>query len=377
MRPALIKALEKLVTWVQRDLLPIWGHQRSLMPEGCVGAGLDRQGMIDDSSPVLLSSQAEIAYMLARADRLGWTNGNRPQVQKLIEFAGRQGTLPCRSDGYVHSIDRDFSILDDHHHLTDHALFILASTAAYSAYGDGSDARRAYNIFDWLQRRLAHPQGGWFDSSDPGSSRSPRSHFYTLLAFLYLYEISRKPRWLDAAEEIVALYQRMLQHNGGPRLYRDYREDGTPAITDTWYTEDQFLWVYGVQKFVRCSGRKLAAADHYHSVCESQALGRNGIFVEKLGPDSDGAFATSALAAAILAGISLAAAGDQKAAVALENQIHAFFNLCVLENPSGLFVDRMDSTGAPEAYTSAATTFILFDAARDAFKWLNSSDLSS
>jgi hypothetical protein len=78
-----------------------------------------------------------------------------------------------------------------------------------------------------------------------------------------------------------------------------------------------------------------------------------------------------------LAGISLAAAGDQKAASSLENQIQTFFDVCALENPRGLFVDRMNSTGAPEAYTSAATTLILFDAARDASKWLNSSSFKS
>jgi mannose/cellobiose epimerase-like protein (N-acyl-D-glucosamine 2-epimerase family) len=377
MKPALIKALEKLVVWVKCDLLPLWQNRGSVMTEGWIEARLDRCGNPDATGPILLASQAQIANVFARAEHLGWMGGSRMQVRKLIEFAGRHGTLPCRSDGYVHSLDRQFSILDERYHLADHALFMLASTASYAAYGDGSDTRRAYNIFDWLQLRLVHPQGGWFEDSDLRLQRSARSHFYMLQAFLYLYEITQKPRWLDAAEALVTLYQQKLLDKIGLRLYCDYQEDWTPAGKDAWCPEDQFLWIYAVHKFARCSGRTLSAADLYHSVCESQALGPDGLFLEKVGAGGDGAFATGALAAAILAGISLAVEGDQKAAAALEDQIQAFFRLCMAEGPAGLFVDRLNSAGAPDAYTSAATTLTLFDAARDAAKWLKTAGVKT
>lgn len=371
--PALNEALEKLVAWVQCDLLPLWCNQSSVMAEGWVAGSLDRRGEADISDPIFLSSQAQIAYVLARAEQVGWMTGNRIQVNKLIEFAGRHGTLPCRSDGYVHSLDRQFSILDEHHYLSDHALFMFASAAAYAAYGNGSDVRRAYNILDWLQLRLVHPHGGWFDGSDLRPLRSPRAHFHMLLVFLYFYEHSLKPKWLDAAEEILMLYQRKLLDSSCLRVYGEYQDDWTPTTTEIWYPEHQFLWIYGVQKFARCSGRKLTAADHYHSVCESGAVTPNGLFLERVGEGSDGEMSTAALAAAILAGVSLAAAGDQKVVSTLENHIHTFFSLCVLKNPKGLFIDRMSSAGEEESYTSAATTLILFDAARDAAKWLKAS----
>lgn len=377
MKPALIEALEKLVAWVRSDLLPLWRDQGFLGLGACVGAHLDPRGKSDSSGPILLASQAQMAYVFARADQLGWVGDCRQPVHKLLQFAGRHGVLPCRSDGYVHSLDHRLSIIDEHHYLLDHALFILASTAASAAYGDGSDIRRAYNIVDWLQLHFVHPQGGWFEDSARHPQRSSRSHFYMLLAFLYLYEITRKPRWLDAAEGLVRLYQHKLLDEKALRVYRDCGDNWAPLTADVWYPEDQFLWIYGVHKFARCAGRKLSAADHYHSVCESQAWTSSGLCLEKVDAGAEGAAATAGLAAAILAGVSLAAEGDGRAADALERQIQAFFQFCTAAGPAGVFVDRSSPAGVPETYTSATATLTLFDAARDAARWLKSSGFKS
>jgi hypothetical protein len=371
MKPALIEALEKLVAWVRCDLLPLWRNQE-VAAEGWIASRLDSRGAPDGSCPIMLASQAELAYVFACAEQLGWCHGSRAQVRKLIEFAGRHGTLPCRSDGYVHSVDRQFAILDERHYLIDHALFMLASMTAYRAYGDGADARRAYNIFDWLEVRLTHPSGGWFEDSDLRPQRWARSHFYMLQSFLNLYEVTRKPRWLDLAQVLVTLYQQKLlgEHK---LLFRDYRQDWVSVAADTWYPEDQFLWVYGVHKYARCSGQKLSAADLYHRVCESKAFGAGGLCLEAVGSSSTGVFATGALAAALLAGVSLAAEGDQRAADRLENQIRVFFHTCIASGPAGLFIDRKNPMGTPETFTSATTSLILFDAARYAAKWLSQS----
>lgn len=366
MKPALIEALEKLVAWVRGELLPLW-WDRGVTAEGWAATRFDQRGDPDAAGPMALASQAQLAYVFARAEHLGWSNGLQARVRQLIELAGRHGTLPCRSDGYVHSLDRRHAILDERHYLADHALFMLASTAAYKAFGDGSDARRTQNIYDWLELRLAHPQGGWFESSELRPERSARSHYHMLHTFLYLYETTQKARWLAAAEALVALGQKKLLHQQA-WLYRDYREDWVAPAAATWYPEDQFLWVYGVHKFARCAGGKAGAADLYHRACESQPRLMEGLCQEAAGPGGAGAFATGGLAAALLAGISLAAEGDLQAADHLEQHLQGFFKCC----DGAQFIDSRNAAGIAQSYTSAATSLTLFDAARDAASWLKS-----
>lgn len=376
MKPALIEALEKLVTWAQGDLLPLWlsrglvGLSRGSTSEQWAAAQFDRRGEPDLDGPIELASQAQLAYVLARAEQLGWSVGNRARVRKLMEFSARHGTLPCRSDGYVHRLDAQFAILDEHHYVSDHALFILASAAISAAYGDSSDIRRAYNILDWLELRLASPHGGWFEHSGIPAERSARSHFTLLLAFLYAYEVTQKPRWLEAAEALVGLYQQKLLDGASLRVSRTYGEAWAAVDPQIWCPEDQFLWIYGIHKFARCSGRKLSALEQYHRL-QTGVADADGLYraVQGVG---DSPKQTGALAAAILAGVSLAAEGDTLAAAALEAQIGVFFHQCKTEGPRGLFVDRVGVDGVPETYTSAETTLILFDAARDAARLLKS-----
>lgn len=373
MNRALSEALEQLVTWVRLDMLPLWRQKGVQVSEGWAYSCLDTNGNPDQQSAISIAAQAQVAYVFARAEQLGWLIGSRSLVRNLLNFAGRHGTLPCRSDGYVRSLDRQFSIIDERHDLTDHAFFMLSSAAAHTVYGDDSDIRRAYNIYDWIELRLSHPSGGWFENTERPPQRTSRSHLQMLLAFLYVYEVTQKPVWLDRATAILRLYEQKFFDPVERRVISDFNADwGALPDAGVWSPEQQFLWVYGISKFARCSGRRVGAEDLYHSVCSSEVVTPEGMVLAQgsnVSPKNRLERSTPALAAGILAGVSLAALGDTAAAANLQSHIEALFRECVSRDKR-IFVDTIDADGNAGDCGSAATMLLLFEAARDAAKVL-------
>lgn len=367
MKAAFSDALGRLVAWVRHEALPLWLAHAQQTPSGWFCHRLTAEGK-PDTSTIFLAAQARMIYVIARAEQLGWISGRHRLVRDLIDLCGRHGTLPCRSDGYVRSLAKDLSILDQQHDLTAHALFIQANAACFAVYGENSDLRRAYNIVDWLNVQYAHPNGGWREGGHHVDRRSSRSHRQMLLALLALSDVTRKPIWRQRANELfrVAVQNFFAPHSND--VIADYFDETWRPVSLAWTPEEQFGWVHA---FSRCRGiasQRFSIDQVYqNALAAADAQGVFPAVVSGAETDRDAPRGAAALVASIIAGIDLVAMGATDLDDLLGRQIDAFFQYFVPRHPPGIFLDVKDD---PDACASAEVLMLLCDAAGQAAQLL-------
>lgn len=194
-------ALSALVDWVQKRALSTWVERSFHTSDGWFSAQLSHSGRPIEGESIQLVAQAQMLYLLARAERIGWVSGRRKIAQQLIDFVGRHGTLPCRSDGYVRSLEAPSVILDSRYDPLDHAWFVIANTACFSAFGEMSDMRRAYNILDWLH--IHYSDGTTWKGIGRSSEAEPELYRHMLWALVDLAEVTQKPIWHQRAKALL------------------------------------------------------------------------------------------------------------------------------------------------------------------------------
>lgn len=284
MKPALTDAVERLVFWMRDEALPLW---REHGIDHQLGACYDR--LLENGQPDLhanrqMEVQAQFIYIMARSKQLGWSAGGQEIIKRMANFVSRHGTLPCRSDGYVRALDAQLNIIDSTHDLQDHAYFILSSVATYSAFGDGSDARRAYNIIEWLDIKHTHRHGGWDEGSYAVYLRRSRSHLQVFIAFIYLFEVTQKRVWLDRARELRSLFSERLYDRELQIVWDEYDDQwqrSGEGLSDRLSTESLLRWCSALGRFAKATGEATPeAAELYRSAV---SLGRDkdtGLFAE-------------------------------------------------------------------------------------------------
>jgi N-acyl-D-glucosamine 2-epimerase len=206
MKPDVADALSRLVTWVRKDALPMWLERGLRVPGDWFSNQLSSLGEPIAEEEIRLVSQAQMIYIISRAEQIGWLGGRRKVVRNTIDFAGRHGTLPCRSDGFVRSLQPSLTVLDSAHDPADHAWFVMANTACFAAYSEALDLRRIHNILDWM--KIYFTDGVAWLGVDQKTRGSVELHRLMLQAFLYLAEVTHKPIWNQRAKD---LYQYCLE----------------------------------------------------------------------------------------------------------------------------------------------------------------------
>lgn len=192
--PKLIIDLNRLTQWLRDDALPFWVSHGF---DAKTGAGYEALSSSGDALPAqvrLMQNQAKLIYVLARAECVGWGSGYQTLIKNGFEFVSRYGVAANRSDGYIHSLNADYSVREQHYELADHAHFALASIAAYSAYGNSGDIRRAINIIDWLEFHFKEGNH-WHEFTHGAKPVGLNSTLLIFEVFLHFYEANKKERW--------------------------------------------------------------------------------------------------------------------------------------------------------------------------------------
>ena len=97
---------------------------------------LKADGNPDPTLKLRVRVQARQIFAYCRAQKMGWTPDVETMVRGMAEFIGHYGVTQCRSDGYAHLLNPDFSIADVKKDLYDHAFFTLAFAAIYDTFKD-------------------------------------------------------------------------------------------------------------------------------------------------------------------------------------------------------------------------------------------------
>lgn len=378
MKPALTQALERLVYWMRDEALPLW-RDRGIDHQ--LGACYDR--LLENGEPDLQANrqmevQAQFIYIMARSKQLGWSVGGQEIIKRMANFVSRHGTLPCRSDGYVRALDAELNIIDSAHDLQDHAYFIQSSAATYSAFGDGSDLRRAYNIIEWLDIKHSHAQGGWDEGSYASHLRRSRSHLQVFVAFIYLFEVTQKRIWLERARQLHSLFRDHLYDAKLGVVWDEYndqwRRDGD-GLTDRVSVESLLRWCSALGRYSRASGE---ASDHAAELYRSAvALGRDdstGLFLEMVTANGKPLGRTKTcrtLSEYVRASLYQLGAGDQSAEQEVIDGIGLLFRHFISSQFSGGCFNLLGENNKPLLHGfDVASLFALFETSLLAHKAL-------
>lgn len=335
MKPDVADAMSRLVTWVRKDALPMWSELGLHVPGDWFSSRLSSSGEPMAGEEIHLVSQAQMIYVISRAEQMGWIGGRRKVVRNAIDFAGRHGTLPCRSDGFVRSLLPTLAVLDSTHDPADHAWFVLANTACFAAYSEALDLRRIHNILDWM--KIYFTDGVAWLGVDQRTRGPVELHRLMLQAFLYLAEVTHKPMWNQRAKD---LYQYCLE-----QFFFAINSGEFPSEVGEVTLVQRFAWVRTLCQYERQLYPKTAFAERLYQQVLPEA-----------GPSAS---PCAVLAEAVGAGLVLCEAGAE-----YEDSVAPYLRRLlddhVSQGVSGMFTDESDSANATG---SVATLVSLFEAA--------------
>jgi len=340
MKPDVADALSRLITWVRKDALPMWLERGLHVPGDWFSSQLSSTGESKAGDEIRLVSQAQMIYVISRAEQMGWVGGRRKVVRNTIDFAGRHGTLPCRSDGFVRSLQPSLEVLDSANDPADHAWFILANTACYAAYGEALDLRRMQNILDWM--KIYFTDGVAWLGVDQKTHGPVELHRLMLQAFLYLAEVTHKPAWNQRAKE---LYQYCLEQF----FFAINSGEFSGAASEVTLVQ-RFAWVRTFCQYERQLHPRTAFSEKLYQ----HALHEVG----------SSASSCTVLAEVIGAGLALCEAGGEYED-SVSPYLHRLLGHVTSQAVPGMFADEVNSTG------SVATLVSLFEAAIIANKLLS------
>lgn len=356
---------QRLVAWIKEEAIPLWVQSGVDTRNGSSFERMFANGSPDLSSDRSMYVQARQIYVFSRAEKMGWAKSLRGLVKRMFEFVGRDATLPCRSDGYVHLLNKDFEIIDSTRRLYDHAFFILGSAAAYSAYGQGAELRRAHNIIEWLDLRYKHPAGGWREDNNEGKERRQSSHMYMFEAFLYLFDVTKKEQWLKRAESIFELLcQRFVQGNGD--ILFEYFDDQWQPITDEAHAilqpGNMLYWSWLVARYEEAAQLEPSQLSSrlYHRALELGEDKNSGLVNNQANLEGrclSMAKTSSDLTHLIKASLRQARTGNKKAEQKAVAAINRLFEHFLTREVGGTFVDRIEGDGHSETSICSAANF--------------------
>ncbi len=228
MRELLVKSHDRLVGWLVESALPLWSGNGLDRARGFAYEYLYADGSPDRDSDRSLAVQAQQINAFSLAESKGWLQGMQPDVEKMTATASLLGTSLCRSDGFVHKLDNTLNIADPSYHAVDHAAFMTSSAAAWYAYRDGSELRRSYNIFEWLEKEYKHPAGGLVDRSAAQAHLRLSTQISLCDAFLFIYRCSGKNKWLICATDFFDLLHNEIYRGNLQSLAELRRTDWSP-----------------------------------------------------------------------------------------------------------------------------------------------------
>ena len=204
---ALQQAASAARAWLCESTLPRWGT-----------AGVDESGsfherLLFDGSPDLACArrmrvQARQLYVFSEAAARGWWDGARAVAEKGFEALLRDCWARDGQPGFLHTFDQDRTPLDLRRDTYDHAFGLFALAWYYKLTREPRALSLAHEILDLLERDLADPvNGGFLESRPPALPRRSDPHMHLLEASLEWTEAGGDARFPELARRMTALFR--------------------------------------------------------------------------------------------------------------------------------------------------------------------------
>lgn len=215
--------------WLRSVLIPAWTG-RAVRP-GHAGfvERFDPADPACDPGPIRTTLvTARLTYVFSHAHLLD------PQGNALA--AARHGFAflrdVCREGGegrFLHSVREDGTPVDARTDLYDLAFVLFAMAWYYRATRDDQALAIADEVIGFIEREMAHPQGGFAEDTLGTLPRRQNPHMHLLEAFHALAEATGEQRWLDHANAIVRLAREHLVDTETGTLGEYFTDGWQPA----------------------------------------------------------------------------------------------------------------------------------------------------
>jgi mannose/cellobiose epimerase-like protein (N-acyl-D-glucosamine 2-epimerase family) len=352
-RAALPDTLER---WLFETTLPFWAEHGVDAEAGGFfeGLGLDRQPVVADGKRTMV--QARQVYVFSQAALLR----RHPDAAALAR-AGRDFLLAhCRhpDGGWRFRVARDGQPMDDTRDLYAHAFVLFGLAWLFVLDGDSDIRTHADDTVAFLDRALAHPEGGYReavhgDGTRTAGERRQNPHMHLLEAFLAWFDASGDERWLDRARTILVLFRKRFCLDDTLREYFDEALTPLPATRGAIVEPGHhYEWVWLLHRYRTLSGddRCDAAAERLYTFAERHgveaasggiidsvtAAGTRLRHSRRLWPQTE----------AIKAHLArLEATGDETFERRLSRQIASFYRSHLADCPTGAWHEHVSDDG--------------------------------
>jgi mannose/cellobiose epimerase-like protein (N-acyl-D-glucosamine 2-epimerase family) len=211
--------LERLIpNWIERAVVPGRpGYLEHLTPGGEADWRRAKTTLVT----------ARLVYVFSFAHFLQPSASTLTAARHGLDFLLHR----CRGgDGlFRHAVDPSGQPFDARTDLYDLAFVLFALAWFSRATGDARALDVASETMEFIEARLAHPEGGFTEDTIGTLPRRQNPHMHLLEAFHALAEASANPRWLQAAGRIVSLLREHLYDHETGSLGEFFTDDWTPA----------------------------------------------------------------------------------------------------------------------------------------------------
>jgi mannose/cellobiose epimerase-like protein (N-acyl-D-glucosamine 2-epimerase family) len=198
-------------------------------------------------------------FSFAKAIEMGWPGADqaRELVDQGLDYLN--GKLRHPDGGWVHTVARDGTPVDDRRDLYDHAFIILAGATAYRITGSEMALQVADDAIAFIDAELKdHKHGGWFEGLPATLPRRANPHMHLLEAMLAYHEATRCSAALARAAECVRLFETRFFDPATDVMAEKFTDDWRPQTGNVelrFEPGHHYEWATLLLDFERVSSR--------------------------------------------------------------------------------------------------------------------------
>lgn len=342
--------------WLREAALPLWSTAGIDPRTGGFIEALDPDGAPVTGVPRRFRVQARQVYVHADAALRYGDEAAREKAVAAFDWTAR--TCWAADGGWVFSVDDDGAVVDGTRDAYEQAFGIFAAAWLARAAPDSGAAVWIERTFDFLDHRLAAPQGGYREAIPDRLPRRQNPHMHLLEACLACYDATGDTAYLDRARAIYELFRRHWFDPGHGILGEYFDADWRPVPEQKFEPGHHMEWTWLLQRLGERTGLETPEAPLLHATAERHGRDAAGLLIEECAPDGRPLLATRRAwpqtedikgQLALYERTGDAACLD-RAAAAVERLMELYLR------PNGTWQDRLDEHGRGMTPNAPAST---------------------